>query len=87
MHWSLLENSLSNNLTTKVSLVLVCPVKYVCENVVGYNYYLAKEYHKDQLLFQLLQLAFVSQTVVESGYYDTESSIQYISNLKTQPFF
>ncbi len=35
----LLENPLSNNLTTKVSLALVCPVKYVCENVVSYNYY------------------------------------------------
>ncbi len=66
--------------------MLVCPVKYVCENVVRYNYYLAKEYHTDQLLFQLLQLAFVSQTVVESGYHDIKNSIPYKSNIITQPF-
>ncbi len=40
----LLEYSLSNSLTTKVSLVLVCPVnKCVCESVVRYSNCLAKE--------------------------------------------
>ncbi len=44
---TILENSLCTRLTTKISLLY----RYVqlCESIVHYNHYLAKEYHKENL--------------------------------------
>ncbi len=69
----LLENSLSIRLTTKVSL---CRSVLLCEGIVHYNYYLAKEYHKEMFKKNVtcffIAFFFPIQTVAGSGYYGTD---------------
>ncbi len=51
-----------------------------------YNYYLAKENHKENNVYFLLLWLFSIETVVGSGYYGIESPFLYMRNLKTHRF-
>ncbi len=66
----------------------------LCESIVRYSYYLAKEYHKENIYLNnvncfvcLLFVCFSIQTVVASCYYGIKAPLPHIWLIKnTRPF-